>query len=397
MRVPTLQTSRAGLQALQQREAEQAKLQEQIASGLRVRSPGDDPVAAAQAELARSRLARVAQDQRAAQLAQGTLAAADTALAQGVDLLQSAREALVAAGNGGHTPADRAALAVQLRATRDQLLATANAPDGAGGYLFGGQGASAAPFGGGVAAFGAAAGTQHVGEGARFATTVDGRAAFLDLPQGNGVFVTAAAAANTGEGWIGAGTVSDAMQLTGHAYAIRIDGSAGALTYSVTDTTTGQPLPGGSRPLPGTDNIEVAGQRVRIGGTPAPGDAFELAPAGRQSVFATLDDAIAMLEDATLPGPARHERLERVQVGIDRGLDALQLARSTTAANLRLVDDAAAAGKEQEITVAGRLSDLQDLDLAQGISRLQASQVAYEAALKSYAAQAKTSLFDLVS
>lgn len=396
MRVPTLHSSQVNLQTLQKREAEMAKLQSQIASGLRVQSPGDDPVGAAQAELARSRLARLAQDQRAMQLAQGTLATADGALAQGVDLLQSAREALVAAGNGSYTADDRAKLALTLRATRDQLLSAANAPDGAGGYVFGGQGTTTQPFSANPIAFVAAAGTQEVGEGARFKTTVDGRAAFLDLPQGNGVFTTASAAGNTGGGWIGAGSVADATQLTGHNYSITIGGTAAAPTYSVTDVTTGTAL-ASNQPFTSGGTIEVDGQRIEIGGTPAAGDAFTLGPAGRQSVFATLDDAIAMLEDGSLTGAAYQERLERAQSGVDRGLDAMLFARTTTAAHLRLVDDAAAAGDQQEIDVTVRLKDLREVDLAQGISSLQSSQTAYEAALKSYAAQGKSSLFDLIS
>src|SRR5262245_55016618 len=125
MRVPTLQTSRDSLALIQERRELQTKLQGQIGSGLRVRSPGDDPVAAAQAELARSRLAHIAQDQRATQLATSALNAADGALARGVELLESAGETLVGAGNGAYSIDERRALAMQLRSTRDSLLSLA--------------------------------------------------------------------------------------------------------------------------------------------------------------------------------------------------------------------------------------------------------------------------------
>jgi len=396
MRVPTLQTARQTLQTLQQREAEQAKLQAQVASGQRVRSPGDDPLAAAQAELARSRLAHIAQDQRAAQLATSTLSAADGALAQGVDLLQSARQALVAAGNGGYTADDRAKLALQLRATRADLLAIANTGDGAGGYVFAGQGSSTAPFADNAAGYAAAAGMQRIGEGGRFAATVDGRAAFQDLPQGNGVFTAASASGNSGGGWIDAGSVSDASQLTGHAYSVSIGGSAGALTYSITDTTDGRSV-ASAQPFTAGGSIDVEGQRIAISGTPASGDSFALQPAGRQSIFATLDGAIALLEDKNLSPAAYNEGLQRVQTGVDRGLDALLFARSQSAEELRRVDNATADGQQQQVTTSGRLSDLQDLDMAQGISELQNRQTGLEAALKSYSAITKTNLFDLLS
>ncbi|MGG2383050.1 flagellar hook-associated protein FlgL, partial [Salmonella enterica] len=85
-----------------------------LSTGLRVRSPGDDPVAAAQAERARSRLAQLAQDKRATDLSTSLLTTADGALAQGVSLLQSTREWLVAAGDGAYSAQDRQSLAQQL-------------------------------------------------------------------------------------------------------------------------------------------------------------------------------------------------------------------------------------------------------------------------------------------
>lgn len=394
MRVPTLHHAQATLQTLQKRESEQAKLQSQIATGLRVQSPSDDPVAAAQAELARSRLARLEQDQRAAQLAQGTLSSAEGALGQGVDLLHSAREALVAAGNGGYTADERAKLALQLRATRDQLLAVANTPDAAGGYVFGGQGTTTAPFAKTPVGYAANAGTQQVGEQGRFASTVDGRAAFLALPEGNGVFVTASDPGNTG--WIGAGSVSDATQLTGHGYALTVGGAPGALTYTVIDTTAGTAV-ATNVAWPADGTLDIDGQRVQVGGPPVPGDRFTLAPAQHKDIFTTLDDAIALLEDRGATGGAYQERLQRAQVGVDRGLDAMLHARAVAGEQLRYVEDAMAGGAQQEFDASARLEVLQDLDMARGISSLQASQTAYEAALKSYVAIRQTSLFDLIS
>jgi len=396
MRVPTLQTARSQLEILSQRQAQQARLQEQVSSGLRILTPSDDPVAAAQAEAARSRLARVAQDQRDVQLATGVLSAADGALGQGLDLLQSAREALVAAGNGGYSASDRQALALRLRAVRDELVGLANTPDGAGGFVFAGQGASEAPFGAGGTSYSGDPGTQRIGALGRFAATVDGRAAFMQLPQGNGVFVTASATGNTGSGWIDAGSVSAPAQLTGHAYEIVVGGSAAAPTYSVTDTGTGATMAGG--PFAAGSAIDVQGQRVTISGTPAQGDRFTLAPADqRRSVFDTLGDAIGLLEDEGLAPGAYAEGLERAQTGLDRGLDALSLARTRTGEELRRVQDGDAAAQQQEIDATARRSDLQDVDLARAISQLQSGQTGIDAALKTYAALARKSLFDLLS
>lgn len=396
MRVATLNTAMQALAAIENRQADQARLQSQMSSGLRVQSPGDDPVAAAQAELARSRLSHLAQDQRANQLSGSVLSAADGALGQGVNLLQAVRENLVAEGDAAYADSDRQALGQQLQTLRSQLLAVANTGDGAGGFIFGGQGSTSQPFSGtSNPAYTPAAGQQRIGEDANYATTVDGRAAFMNLPLGNGVFTTASAAGNTGSGFVTPGDVVDPTQITGHGYAISIAGSPGALTYSVTDTTSNTVLSSGT-PFTADSPITVAGQRVTISGAPAAGDSFTLAPAGRQSVFKTLDDAIALLKTPDMPRNTFTEKLQGVQASLDRALDGLSLTRSQVGAEMRNVDEAASLNAAQTQGATQRRSDLRDVDIASAITQLQTGQTGMDAALKSYMSIGKTSLFQLL-
>lgn len=395
MRVATLNTAQTAFDGIAARQAEQARLQTQLTTGLRVNSPGDDPVAAAQAELARSRLSRVAQDQRATQLASGLMQAAEGALGQGVDLLQSVREVLVAAGNGSYSASERQALVVQLQSARDSLLAVANTRDGAGSFVFGGQGSQTAPVSGVASpAYGAVAGTQQVGAGGAFAASVDGRASFMALPQGNGVFVTASAPGNTGSAWVDPGSVTNPALLTGHDYRVTVTGAPGAQVYAVADLTAGTTLVAGV-PFVAGNAIDVDGQRIKVSGAPASGDSFEIGAAGQQSIFQTLDEAIATLS-LPVAGAGYTERLQRVQANLDRGLDSLILMRSRVGSELNRLDTAGAANQEQELVVTQRLSALQDLDFTQGISALQNNQTALEAGLKSYASIARTSLFQLL-
>jgi flagellar hook-associated protein 3 FlgL len=395
MRVPTLNSSQNVFSGIATRQGEQARLQQQLATGQRINTPGDDPAGAAQAELARSRLARLAQDQRSQQLSTTVLSAADAALSQGVGTLQSVRESLVAAANGSYSLSDRQALALQLRSARDSMVALANTPDSAGGYVFAGQGSDAPPMTSGAApAYGAVAGEQRMGDGGRYAATVDGNAAFMMLPQGNGVFVTASNAANTGAAWINPGSVSNASQLTGHSYSITVAGTPGSLTYSVADATAGTTLVSGV-PYADGGTIALDGQSVKITGTPAAGDSFQVAPAGQQSIFKTLDDAIATLEQPAT-STAYSEKLERVQTTLDRALDSMIFTRSRVGEEMKSVDTAASTGDDQTLQVTQRKSNLQDLDFAGGISALQTNQTALEAALKTYASVAKTSLFQML-
>ena len=398
MRIATLNASSNAFDGIAARQAEQNRLQGQLSTGLRVNSPGDDPVAASQAELARSRLVRIDQDNRAAGLSASVLSMADNALAEGTNLLQTFRETLVAAGSGTYSAGERNILAQQLRASRDAFLNLANANDGAGGFVFGGQGSVSNPMAiAGGASYVPAAGQQRVGEGGRFATTIDGRTTFVTLPQGNGVFTTQSSPANTGAGWIDPGVVVNPGAVTGQEYRVDMAANgAGSLEYSILNLTTGNPVAGQqNRPFTTGQALDFDGQRVTISGTPSAGDAFEVRPSVNQSVFETLDQAIALLEN---PAPTAQypEQLQRLQSSVDRALDRMILTRTTIGEEMRSVDSATRANEQLNLNTEQRRSDLQDLDFAKAISESQNNQAALQAALQSYASVSKMSLMELL-
>ena len=141
--------------------------------------------------------------------------------------------------------------------------------------------------------------------------------------------------------------------------------------------------------------MEVDGQRVRIGGTPAAGDRFTLTPSGQQSIFDTLDDAIAALT-SNLSTPAYNEQLGRAQATLDGALDRMIVARSQIGEELRHVEQAAASGEQQTLGVTQRRSDLEDLDYAAALSQMQSNKTTLDAALSAYAAIGRSSLFDFI-
>ena len=398
MRIATLNASLNAFDGIAARQAKVDQLQGQLSTGLRVNSPGDDPVAAAQAELARSRLARIEQDQRAASLSTSIMAMADGALAEGSNLLQSFREAMVSAGNGAFSAGERNILAQQLRSTRDAFLTLANSTDGAGGFVFGGQGTVSNPMAiAGGASYVPAAGQQRIGEGARFATTIDGRSTFVSLPQGNGVFVTASAAGNTGQGYIDPGVVVNPGVLTGQSYQVVLSAAApSGLNFSVTNVTTGVPVAGlQNQPFTPGQAIDIDGQRVTISGAPTAGDAFDLQPSTHQSIFETLDQAIALLENP-MQTAQYPEQLQRLQASVDRALDRMVLTRTTIGEEMRGVEAAVRSNELLGLNTEQRRSDLQDLDFAKAISEFQKHQTGLQAALQSYSSVAKLSLMELI-
>jgi flagellar hook-associated protein 3 FlgL len=184
MRVSTQNAFDRGLTTLQRRQGELSSLQEQLTSGKRVSRASDDPAAAARAERALATKLRTEADQRALDASRNVVLQAESALGDAGELLQQVREHVLAAGNASYSDAERAGLAQTIRGLREQMLSVANRGDGAGGFLFGGQGSNEVPF------VDASGGVQFRGDGGALATansqplplSVDGGRAWLQAP-----------------------------------------------------------------------------------------------------------------------------------------------------------------------------------------------------------------------
>jgi flagellar hook-associated protein 3 FlgL len=184
MRITSATAFENAVSNLQRRQQALSAAQEQLTSGKRVQKPSDDPIAAAAAERAMAAVNRSEARQRALDASRNAMQLTESALGDAGDLLQQAREMVMAAGNGSYTDADRGILADTLRGLRDDLLAVANRGDGTGRYLFGGQGADRPPLvdaPGGVS-YSAAAGQTLAASGEASPLSMDGRAAWLQAP-----------------------------------------------------------------------------------------------------------------------------------------------------------------------------------------------------------------------
>ncbi len=402
MRLATANLYDSSIATLQKRQTELAQKQGQLTSGKKIALASDDPTGAARAERALASIGRVDANQRALEASRNAMTLSEGALGDANELLQQARETLVAAGNASYSDAERAGLANKLQGIRDQLLSIANRPDGAGGYLFSGQGASSPPFldqAGGVRYIGVS-GSIQTGNIDNFQLTVDGRAAWEQARSGNGSFVTEPGAnTSTGappKGWIDSGRVTNPSLLTGQNYKIDIAGIVPAQTYTVTNTDTGASAGGG--PFTPGKSIEFDGQAVVISGTPADGDNFSSAPAtSTLKVFDVLDRAIGELKTTLRTGPQIAQSNAGRLRDIDGALGGLQNARSQVGERLTNLD-----GTETRLAALKQYSTeeksaAEDLDMVKGISEFQNQQSGYDAALRSYALVQKLSLFNYIN
>ncbi|KVO87720.1 flagellar hook protein [Burkholderia ubonensis] len=138
MRIASQQFSRTMLSTLNASNGKAAELMQKISSGQRIQRASDDPVGAV-------RLMQLERDASTLRLYQKNIDTLSIRLRQNetrVDGMlrdaMSANDVLLAAIDGGRSPADLNAMAGPLRTLTDNLAHAVNARDGNGNYLFAG-------------------------------------------------------------------------------------------------------------------------------------------------------------------------------------------------------------------------------------------------------------------
>ena len=397
MRLSTSNTYSTALDSLVDRQARLSGTQEQMTTGKRVNHASDDPAAAARAERALSAERRTVASQRAVDASNNAMTLTETALADSVTLLQSAREALVAAGNATYSDAERRGVANQLQDIREQLFAVANRTDGAGIHLFGGQGSNQAPFvdaPGGVQ-FQGSSGQVQAATNDALPLTLDGEGTWMHARTGNGVFETRVVA-STGTAVIDAGKVVDPAALTGSTYSLQFSVTGSTTTYSV--LKAGLPTAQTNLAFTSGQAIQVDGMSATITGAPANGDSFELAPSTPDlSVFDALDKAIADLKTPGRSGSriAQSNAINLTQ--LDSVLGQVISSRSQVGAVMNRVDSVTDRLSSLKLSSQTERSNAEDLDMTQAISDFSNQQTGYDAALKAYSMVQRLSLFNYLN
>jgi len=219
---------------------------------------------------------------------------------------------------------------------------------------------------------------------------------FQKIRQGNGSFVTAANPANGGTGVIDAGAVSNPSLLTGDNYTISFAVSGGATTYQVQNTTTGATTTSGSFTSPTTLNFD--GQQVTLTGAPANGDSFTVAPAQYQSIFTTLGKAIAALQQPATGSATATAQLQTsltsALASTGQAMDHLTLKQAEVGTQMQQLASYTSLNSDRTLQANSAKSAIVDLDYAKAASQMAQQQTIYQAALQSYSAVSKLSLFN---
>ena len=433
------------------RQTSLVNLQENLTSGKRVVRASDDPVSAAQAERALTRISRIQTEQRALENQRNAIAQAESTMGDAIGLVQEARQLMVSAGSGTLTSNDRATIANQLQSLRDQLTAVANRTDTNGIPLLGALGSAQSPFMGPLNStpdylFASQAG-QTASDGVTLPNTLDGDSAFMFDAKRDGSFHAAITpgtstvivpgattpsvpamgqpnrALTTSAITVAEGTNFNKNPATGLAYTysvsfsnVTLDPATNTLsaTYNVSSTDpafvppaaqTLNPIKIGEKGefningLPPGMSMKVTTLPTKaVDGTitlsPANGDTINISP--QASVFSVIDKAIAEIKAApnsNVAAQASGQALANIDIGLERMSNIRSYAGELLNRADRITGDQS---KRSEQLEADR-SRAEDLDMIKGISDFQNQQTGYQAALQTYASVQKLSLFNYIS
>ncbi len=404
MRVSTANTYDLGVNALQRRQSEMSEAQTQLTTGKRVNRSSDDPVAAARAERAMAAANRVDASQRTVEASRTIMTQTEASLGDATELLQQVRETLVAAGNATYSTSERQGLAEKVKLIRDQLFKIANRSDGAGTYLFGGQGSTLPP----LVDTRPQAGVPVEQTGARFIgsrgssvtdsmtslpLSLDGAQVWTSARTGNGVFETRSVSASP-SGWIDQGQVTDPSAITGDSYSLVFN--AATNSFDITNTTTGAAL--ASEPYVEGRAIERDGMALTVKGKPTNGETYTVVPsASTLNVFGSLDKMVADLSAPQQNMAAVSQSASDNLRNLDSILSKVISARSVAGEALSRIEDEGSQLDTQKLNHNVERSNAEDLDMVEAISSFQAKQSGYDAALKSYSMVQRMSLFQYVN
>ncbi|QGX38295.1 flagellar hook-associated protein FlgL [Permianibacter aggregans] len=412
MRISTPGFYQAGLRAILDQQSGLAKTQLQLATQKRVLTPSDDPVASTSITALKKDIAVIERYNQNGQKAKGYNEQSDGLLSSATTVLQRIRELAIRVGNGTYTNAEREAIALETEQRLSELLGIANTQNAEGEYLYSGFKTDVLPFtqdAAGNYIYNGDNGQRQLDLSTNVAVGINdsGFAVFQNIKNGNGSFTTAANAANAGSGVLSPGSVINAPVFnaaTPQTYTITmVTNAAGELAYNVFGSVDGQIIPAlPANPVLNAPTyvengaISFNGAQVVLTGAPLAGDSFTVQPSTSQDIFTTIQrmvTAMRLPQDNDADRAQFRMGIDQALESLDRGMENIDNISAQVGARLNTIETEIAANSGFSLSAQTTLSALEDLDVAEAITRFNQQQVALEAAQQSFARIQNLSLF----
>lgn len=359
----------------------------------------------------KSSLSAIDQHQSNVDAARARISLSEGVLESVVESIHRVRELAIQANNDSQNDSTRAFIAAEVVQIQDALLNLSNTTDSNNEYLYSGALSRFKPFSrneaGGFEYNGDESHREiQISHSRRIAVDDPGSEVFLEIKNGNGIFNTMDGLENKGTGIIDPGRASG--DYIADTYAIVFDkkfsgyadsgnGNKIPLTYSVVDSK-GMVLSAGI-PFQSDKEIVFNGVHTSIKGQPEDGDMFIVRPSQHQDVFTTLENLIRALKSQNPEANDKvsfHNSMNRSLTDLNQTLDNVLEVRGNIGARLNALDSQETINEAYKLQVREILSNVEDLDFAEAVSRLNLELTGLEASQKAFTRVQDISLFNFL-
>lgn len=397
-RVPSnLLVSRIATDIIKQQNS-LAAVQEQISTGKKINRPSDAPAETAHLISMEETLSRLDQYTKNSSIAESNLSLEEGALAGSTEALNRIRDLALRSQSSLADDGFREELNTEIKLALEGLYTLANSRDSFGNYLFAGSNIYQQPFkpGNPVSYSGSdESSSMEIALGRTIETGDSGVDVFMRIRNGNGDFQTSATATNTGTGTISTGAVTDTSLFTGSEYEITFTSPT---SYDVIDSASGAVVQS-AQPYQENTRIDVDGMMMAISGVPDTDDSFSIRPSEYQDMFSSISKLIDAI-DVAPAGPSDSARqLAAISTSIndiDNALNHLNTKRSSVGTRLNSIDNSRDENENISLQIDRIKQDVEDVDIADAITRLQTQANSLEILQKSFTRIEGLSLFNFM-
>ncbi|MEC7691400.1 MAG: flagellar hook-associated protein FlgL [Pseudomonadota bacterium] len=407
MRISTNQIYDQNIRAIMDNQRSMANTQESLSSGKKLNRPSDDPVGAASVIRLTEQLDNLTQYQRNNDLLTNALEQQEAVLSNINNSLDRARTLIVQAGSGIMTDENKQAIGAELEQIRNEVLDLMNFKDANGNYIFAGHQSQQPAFdfnpasSGTAVTFNGDSGSSSVklSDSVTVRRSTSGQEIFENVLARHDFSITGTAGAVVDDALVSSQSVYDkffesnydAVTPANNQYQLEVLGSGqiqltNIATSTVIDTvdfTSGEPL-------------LIKGMQFTVNATVGDTVDFSLAPPQKKNIAETLHDVANDLINGA-SGGSLSEALSDALVGLDNGMQKLDLERSSIGGRLNVAESVYGTNLDLEISAKDARSAIQDTDYAEASAEFAKQETALSAALATFPKISNLSLFNYIS
>ncbi|HEY1858031.1 flagellar hook-associated protein FlgL [Acidocella sp.] len=385
-------------------------LEQEVATGVAVQTPDQNPSAWETAAIGTDQLNTLNSESTSLADIQGQIGNVSDVYSSVSTLLDSVQSAVEQALNGTTSSANMQSIATQVGASEQQLLGLGNTTGTNGTYLFGGTRGNVQPFqtqaDGSVTYMGDGGTSQAAISSDLTASTIANGEAFMTGMQGDGYASVTATSSNTGSGillpdGVTSPTAAAAFQASGQSGAVTVafSGSGSDLSYT-TSTTSAGGVTTTSSPVTVTSGspLTIDGMEFQLSGTPTSGDSFTIAPSQPQSAFSLLSSIASTLQNAGSTSAAvTSQALNQDLSSLAQYQQTVVTAQAQAGVTLQSLTSTTSNNSTQETALQTSVSNATSVNMPAALTSLNENLTAVQAAMKAFSSVQSLSLFNYIS